>query len=230
MYTLPTMYTMMPSQKYSVTGAQSANAKRLAASLARAEHAGHRQSTHQALGDAERRRLGDRLKAEMPVPWKPEAWTLAKAAPKLPKGYSAPKLPKGYHILKPGQALPKGAKIVPSQQLAAMPPGLVTPPLGAGSHMLDGEEEGAEEAAAGEEGGAEGEEGEEGAAEDEEGEEGAAEGEEAEEGAAGGVQEEEPVVVEMTPHERIDFAHKQHMLARMERIAAREENKKVLAF
>ena len=201
-FALTTTFTL-PTQHYKLTQAQSANAKRLAANLARAAHTEHKGS--QSLVMAERRRWGGEEKREMPVPWKPEAWTLGKIASKLPRGY---------HVLKPGQKLPKGAVIVKPSQLAGLhpvtslarvSPGLITPRLGAGSHMLDGEDEAVEGEAGEAEAGDEGEEGVEG-------------GEAGEERRA-----EESEVVEMTPHERIDFAHEQHMLARKENNVARNE-------
>ena len=212
---LPAVYHL-PSR--STKGAAVTQAERLAAEkLARNLHAYHKHaiaSPRARAGQQVANRLSAfRLRKEEKD--LPPGFHILRPGQKLPKGakiVQAPKLARGYHVLRPGMKLPKGAAIVSHPpQLArrqiAQRARMNVPHAGPGNHMLD-EEEG--------EGGEEGCECE--------------EGDEECECAEPEPRPPPPVnITEPTANERIQIAYENHRASRIERIKARELKKTAAA-
>lgn len=207
---LPAVYHLpaQPSKHTVVTKADRLAAERLARNL----HTYHKQAMASPRGRAGQQ-VAKRLSAarlQLDEKNLPPGFHILRPGQKLPKGAKivrAPDLASGYHVLRPGMKLPKGASIVSHPpQLAGLQrrARMNIPHVGPRNHMLDEEE------------------GEEGGADDCECEEGDEECECAE------PEPRPPPIVnvtEPTPNERIAIAYENHRASRIERIKARELKK-----
>lgn len=207
---LPAVYHL-PSQL--AVNAKVPAVDRLAAEkLARNLHLYHKQQVHskRGLGQRIEHRMS-RAKLRKEAQALPAGYHVLKPGQKLPKGakiVQAPKLAARYHVLKPGMKLPKGAKIVAHPPKLAMRRGTMrrarmNVPRVGAANHMLDDEEGGEEGAEG------------GDCECEEGDEEC-------ECAAEEPRVANVTVVEPTADERLQIAFADHRASRIERIKARQ--------